>query len=79
MSDTFEKVKSFIERRRLLDGAERVLVAVSGGPDSIALLDILVRLLPAARLHVAHLVICFAGVSPQQTPNSFALWPGVLG
>ena len=55
MSDTFEKVTNFIETRRLLEGSEGVLVAVSGGPDSVALLDILVSLRPAPRLHVAHL------------------------
>ncbi|HEV8484939.1 MAG TPA: tRNA lysidine(34) synthetase TilS [Blastocatellia bacterium] len=55
MTDTLEKVTRFIERLRLLEGAEGVLVAVSGGPDSVALLDILVRLRPAVALHVAHL------------------------
>jgi len=55
VSDTLEKVTKFIETRRLLEGSEGVLVAVSGGPDSVALLDILVSLRPAPRLHVAHL------------------------
>jgi tRNA(Ile)-lysidine synthase len=34
---------------------ERLVVAVSGGPDSLALLDVLTRLMPADRLIVAHL------------------------
>ena len=55
MIDTLEKVTRFVARQRLIEGGGRVLIAVSGGPDSVALLDILVRLRPAAGLHVAHL------------------------
>jgi tRNA(Ile)-lysidine synthetase-like protein len=48
MSKTLEKVRRFIERHSLLGdpagtGAGGVVVAVSGGPDSVALLDILAR------------------------------------
>ena len=38
------KVRSFINRHSMLGEAGGVLVAVSGGPDSMALLDILLRL-----------------------------------
>ena len=40
----------------MLDGTRGVLIAVSGGADSVALLDMIVRLLnPIPHIHVAHL------------------------
>ncbi|HVF92298.1 MAG TPA: tRNA lysidine(34) synthetase TilS, partial [Blastocatellia bacterium] len=54
MSKSFEKVSNFIDRHSMLHGASGVVVAVSGGPDSMVLLDLLVRS-NAAPLHVAHL------------------------
>jgi tRNA(Ile)-lysidine synthase len=49
-------VRSTIARRGLLKGGETVVVAVSGGPDSMAMLHALARLAPDMRLtlHVAH-------------------------
>jgi tRNA(Ile)-lysidine synthase len=56
--DVVEIARNSIERYRMLEGAGGgvVLVAVSGGPDSTCLLDVLTRLAPAydVRLAVAH-------------------------
>lgn len=61
--DLVDTVLASILRRRMLQGGETVLVAVSGGPDSTCLLDVLARLedkldLGLAVAHVDH------GLSP---------------
>lgn len=58
--DQLGKVKSFIKEHRLLAGGETVVVAVSGGPDSLCLLHMLSRALPELKLNivVAHLNHC---------------------
>lgn len=52
-----DRIRETIAAHRLLAGGETVVVAVSGGADSIALLHILHALAPALRLrlHIAHL------------------------
>mgnify|MGYP005853762305 CR=1 FL=1 len=51
------RVKGSIERNHMFEPGDLVVVAVSGGPDSVALLNVLHALSPelSLRLHVAHL------------------------
>lgn len=55
--DLLHRVTAFCDRYALLPHGARVVVAVSGGPDSLCLLHLLGRLREARRLtlHVAHL------------------------
>lgn len=57
------KAKRTIEKHGMLSHGDRVIVAVSGGPDSVCLLSVLRALAPGfgLRLHVAHLDHRFRG------------------
>ena len=57
MSDLLREVRDFIRRHDLLRVGEGVVVGVSGGPDSLCLLHLLLRLREEyqLQLHVAHL------------------------
>ncbi len=52
-----DRVRNFIRRYHMLSKGEAVVVGVSGGPDSLCLLHLLLRLCDeyALHLHVAHL------------------------
>ena len=55
--NTFEKFSSYLTRELFLDNHIRILVGVSGGIDSVVLLDLLANLSADKRwdIHVAHL------------------------
>jgi tRNA(Ile)-lysidine synthase len=63
-----EKVLAFIQSHQLLAPGDRVLVAVSGGPDSVALLHLLYDLRGELELHleVAHLQHGIRGAEAQE-------------
>ena len=50
MEELFQKAKETIKKYRMLSGQERVLVALSGGPDSVCLLYVLKDLKEEFRL-----------------------------
>jgi tRNA(Ile)-lysidine synthetase-like protein len=68
MGDLLARVRRYAERYELLPAGETVVVGVSGGPDSLALLHLLLRLSPELRLalHVAHLNHGLRGAASQE-------------
>ena len=52
-----EKVQNTLRAHRMLEPGDQVLIAVSGGPDSVALCHLLHRLSPGCKveLMVAHI------------------------
>jgi tRNA(Ile)-lysidine synthase len=66
--DVVEKLKATVSRFGLLEKGDRVLVALSGGPDSVALLHGLLNLKPEfhLELYVAHLNHKLRGVESDE-------------
>jgi tRNA(Ile)-lysidine synthase len=75
------EVLSFIQRQKLLAPGDRVLVAVSGGPDSVALLHLLYDLREELelRLEVAHLQHGIRGEEAQEDAQFVAELAAKLG
>jgi tRNA(Ile)-lysidine synthase len=64
MAITFiDKVRTTIQKYRMLDGRDKILIGLSGGPDSVALLQALLTLKKEYSLdiHIAHLNHKFRG------------------
>jgi len=61
--ELLDRVRNIIQRYHLLSKGDAVVVGVSGGPDSLCLLHLLLRLRDeyALHLHVAHLNHCLRG------------------
>lgn len=55
MSDLIEKVKKTINNNNLITPGDRVVLAVSGGPDSICMLDVLYKIYSNNIFAVAHI------------------------
>lgn len=62
-----KKVRDWVERHALLPDGARVVAACSGGPDSLALVDLLVPLCEfrKCRLFVAHVDHCMRGAAAE--------------
>lgn len=74
VSDVPEAVRRTIERYELLKPGGKVVVAVSGGPDSLCLLHLLcaLRKMYGIGLHVAHLNHCLRGAD--SAADSVFVW-----
>jgi tRNA(Ile)-lysidine synthase len=79
--DLRQKVREFIEKHRLVSSGDCVLVAVSGGPDSAALLHLLYDLREELELHleVAHLQHGIRGAEAQEDARFVAELAEKLG
>jgi tRNA(Ile)-lysidine synthase len=76
-----ERVLAFIREKELVSPGETVLVAVSGGPDSVCLLHILNKSRGelGIRLHVAHLNHQLRGQASEDDAAYVAALAGKMG
>jgi tRNA(Ile)-lysidine synthase len=76
-----EKVKSIIDKQQLLIKGDKVIVSVSGGPDSLTLLHLLWRLSSEydLDLHVFHLDHMFRGEESKEDADYVARFADELG
>lgn len=76
-----EEVRAWVERHRMLAPGDHVIVSVSGGPDSSALLDVLFRLTPAYgfTLHLFHMDHGLRGEESAADARFVKEWAGRLG
>jgi tRNA(Ile)-lysidine synthase len=65
--ELFEKVKKTIKKHSMLSGGETVLIALSGGPDSVYLLNALNNLKDEFKLDL-HALYVDHGLRPEETP-----------
>jgi tRNA(Ile)-lysidine synthase len=79
MHDSLDRVSDFLIRHRMLEGCSGIVVAVSGGPDSVALLDMLVKLRVPVPLHVAHLDHMLRGQRSSEDSKFVAVFAKKLG
>ena len=65
--EIFQKIKETIEKHSMLSEGENVLVALSGGPDSVFLLHVLNNLKEELKLDL-HTLYINHGLRPEETP-----------
>jgi len=56
MANLVKKIQNTVFQHELWKENSKIIITVSGGPDSVCLLDILVKLVPKyeLKLHIAH-------------------------
>jgi len=69
--DLAEQVSTFIQKHNMLSGGERVLIALSGGPDSVCMTTLLKSLQPSLGLTLMAAYIDH-GLRPEETPEERA-------
>ena len=76
-----DKVKNTIQKQGLVYPGEKIIVALSGGPDSVALLDVLAQIAPQMNLQliVGHFTTDCAGRNRMRMRNIVGGWPKNTG